>query len=66
MLPGKDPTLKDEELSVRKGRRESIKKELDQLRDLLANKYLGANKPVESKSIKTISGGRPESKRRKF
>jgi hypothetical protein len=62
----KDPTLKDEELSVIKGRRESIKEELDQLRDLLANKCLGANKPVESNSIRAISGGRPESNRRKF
>jgi hypothetical protein len=59
----KRPALKDEERLVRTEKLASISKELDDAVELLENRLLGKD---VSNSVKTISGGRPESKRSKF
>jgi hypothetical protein len=63
MKPRKRPTLKDEEALVRREKRASISKELDYAVELLEERLLGKD---SSSSVKTISGGRPESNRSKF
>jgi TfoX/Sxy family transcriptional regulator of competence genes len=66
MRPSKNHTLKDMERSVIESALDSAKRELALRYDSVADKLLGTNKAAESDSIKAISGGRPESNRRKF
>lgn len=57
------PTLKDEEELVRRDERDSILKKLDELLEAYEKRLLGED---TSSSVKTVSGGRPESNRSKF
>jgi hypothetical protein len=60
----KDVTLKDQGNAVTKAKISSNKKEIDALAEEYGNRLLGRKE--ESTSIPAISGGRPESNRRKF
>ena len=62
----KDRTLKDEGRAVIDSELESLKRALSARYESHADRLLGVSKPVESNSLPTISGGRPESNRRKF
>lgn len=62
----KDPTLEDRVLELIDSRLEANKRELARAYDLLGDKLLDNKKRIKSTSIPTISGGRPESNRRKF
>lgn len=55
--------LKDEEKLVRLEERASILQKLDELIETYEKRLLGED---SSSSVKTVSGGRPESNRRKF
>jgi hypothetical protein len=55
--------LKDEEKLVRLEERASILQKLDELIEAYEKRLLGED---SSSSVKTVSGGRPESNRRKF
>jgi hypothetical protein len=63
MKPKKRPALKDEEALVRREKLASISKELNYALELLEDRLLGKD---TSSSVKTVSGGRPESDRSKF
>ena len=63
MRPKKRPELKDEEALVRREKRASNSKLLDDVVTELENRLLGKD---ASSSVKTVSGGRPESNRSKF
>ena len=65
MRPRKAPTLKDMERSLIERELDAAKRELALRYDSVADKLLGTTK-AESDSIKAISGGRPETNRRKF
>lgn len=60
----KDVTLKDERSVVIDARLASIRRERDALVETYGDGLLGNKK--KSNSIPAISGGRPESNRRKF
>jgi hypothetical protein len=62
----KDRTLKDRETLVINNRIHDLKKELSRRYESDADRLLGYGKPIDSDSPATISGGRPESNRRKF
>jgi len=62
----KVPTLKDEGRPLIESTLQSLKRELAARYEAQADRLMGINKPVESNSLPTISGGRPESNRRKF
>jgi hypothetical protein len=62
----KDRTLKDERRAVIDSELESLKKALSARYESQADRLLSVRKPVESNSLATVSGGRPESNRRKF
>ncbi len=66
MRPRKLPVLKDEERPLIENTLRSLKRELAALCDAQADRLLGDNKPHESNPLRTVSGGRPESNRRKF
>jgi len=63
MKPKYRPPLRDEEKQVFKEQRSSNLKLRDEAVKLYDEKILGKD---DSISIKTLSGGRPESNRRKF
>ncbi len=65
MRPRRDATLKDMERWLIESELAAAKRELALRYDSLADKLLGTTEAAESDSIKAISGGRPESNRRK-
>ena len=65
MKPIKEQTLKDRERQVIDNRIHSLRNELSRRYERDADKLLGYRKPVEV-PLPTVSGGRPESNRRKF
>jgi hypothetical protein len=62
----KDPALKDLERAVMDGELQLLKLQLSALLESRADRVLGIRKKAESSSLPTVSGGRPESNRRKF
>jgi hypothetical protein len=56
-------SLKDEEKLVQREERASIFEELDEWIEAYEKRLIGEE---SSSSVKTVSGGRPESNRRKF
>jgi hypothetical protein len=65
MKRAKIQTLRDEQRTVNAARQEEIRIALDAAVEEYGNRMLGKKKQ-ESDSIKALSGGRPESNRRKF
>jgi hypothetical protein len=63
MRPKTTQLLKDEEKLVRREGRDSDLEKLDESVENFEQRWLGKD---TSSSVKTVSGGRPESRRRKF
>jgi hypothetical protein len=58
--------LKDEEIPLLENTIQSLKRKLSALHESQADRLLGISKRDESNSFPAVSGGRPESNRRKF